>query len=155
MIQPNLIPVHYPGQKEDEFNYFQAEDWVCEWMNLDGNRFQIFIPKGEYSDGVSIPRPFWSLSGIERDGLERAGAWLHDYLYNHSGIVKNLWRKNPESGKWEESTKRFNKEDSDYAIFYVLRNTPGVSLSRANLIYKMVSRYGKGKWDKHCKKNGL
>lgn len=53
-------------------------------MELDGNAEVFFITEGFSYDGASVPRGFRWL--IERDGLHRESALLHDYLYENKGF---------------------------------------------------------------------
>lgn len=39
-------------------------------------------------DGVSIPRPLWSIVGTELGGRCRLAGLVHDYLYQHCGVVR-------------------------------------------------------------------
>jgi hypothetical protein len=50
---------------------------------------EICVPMGFVFDGASIPRFLWTLSGLTPDGLHRAAALIHDYLYHHKGKIPN------------------------------------------------------------------
>lgn len=51
----------------------------------------IHVPAGFEHDGASVPRVVWTLSGLVPDGLIRAAALAHDYVYR--GNVRSLTRR--------------------------------------------------------------
>ena len=50
------------------------------------NDFSITVPDKFRSDGASVPQWAWSISGLSRDGMHRAAAHAHDYIYEKKGI---------------------------------------------------------------------
>ncbi len=46
----------------------------------DGQNY-IFIKEGFIHDGASVPRFAWTISGVTPDGMMRAAALVHDFVY--------------------------------------------------------------------------
>jgi hypothetical protein len=53
----------------------------------------IYVPQGFHSDGLSAPRATWTIIGMPPDGLYRAAACIHDFLYATGGGEQNFTRK--------------------------------------------------------------
>lgn len=53
----------------------------------------IIIPKGFVTDFASIPKAVQMMPGFEVNGLSRAPAVLHDFLYQRRGVFENMGRK--------------------------------------------------------------
>ena len=49
------------------------------------------IPHGFTWDGASVPRVFWSISGIRPGGRYLAGSSIHDAFYRHGGQLPAPW----------------------------------------------------------------
>jgi hypothetical protein len=129
MRQPDVRPV--PVAEDNGFAYYlcQAFDVSFKYGG-DAVRFQ--IPDGFVFDGTSVPRAAWTLSGIERDGLERRAALIHDWLYAHQGKVPG-------------NDRAFTREGCDL-IFYEHLLASGVSKSRAIIMHKFVRMFGGAAW---------
>lgn len=83
MKQPNITPIKESGQL-----YVLAEEYKIDIRRFGGLK-NLRIPKGFRYDGASVPRWLWSLSGLSRDGIHRAAALVHDYLYENKGFQEN------------------------------------------------------------------
>ena len=79
--QPVNVPILL---NSGEPGYKLVEKYTYIWK-AKGTTWQIIIPKGYKSDGASAPRLAWTLSGLTPDGLIRAAALVHDFIYDHSG----------------------------------------------------------------------
>lgn len=105
--QPDMRPVSDDGKL-----YRLYKDFTLEGVT---------VPEGYRSDGASVPRYLWFI--MPRDGLHRAAALIHDYLYEvegHEGI----------------SRKRSDRLFLDSMLWY------GVSRWRAHLAYCSVRLFG-------------
>jgi hypothetical protein len=60
--------------------YQLQEDYTVK-VHQKGKEISITVPKGYITDLASIPRIVWTLSGLTPDGLYRAAALVHDYIY--------------------------------------------------------------------------
>lgn len=76
--QPLMVPI---GPVEYEL----VEEYTYYWMDAKGRINRIVVPKGTKTDGASVPQFAWSISGIRPDGLIRAAALIHDWIYNNRG----------------------------------------------------------------------
>jgi len=104
---------------------------------IEGSRrvsFQIIVPLGFQWDGASVPRFLWSLSGIRPDGLVRAAALVHDYLY-----------RKPKSGNVGGSYKIFTRKEADVLFRDMIREAGG-SWWTASKAYWAVRAFGWMAW---------
>jgi len=74
--QPDARPI--AGGRYRLHGEYGYEAWIAGGAPLD---FVVMIPDGFIWDGASVPRLLWTLSGIRPDGLARAAALVHDYIY--------------------------------------------------------------------------
>lgn len=115
IVQPNILPV--PGEA-----YQLAEAWgVAVWP------YHVYVPRGFVSDGASVPRFLWAL--IPPDGLHRAAALAHDWLYATHGA------------------QRFTRAEAD-AFFRLLLVAAGVSRAKAALMWLAVRAFGWLAWSR-------
>jgi len=91
----------------------------------------IVVPKGFIYDGASIPRWLWSLVGLRPDGLIRAAATVHDWIYEKGGDIG--------------AHKAFTRAESD-AIFRDLMEKAGISKIRCDLAHWAVRNFGGSHW---------
>lgn len=125
ITQPVLIPIQYHGEEQ----YQNIE----EWSFTEGGIKHI-VPKGLVVDGASVPRACWWF--MPPDGLHRAAAFAHDWLY----ILKGL----PPEGQ------RMTRHECDIA-FYDLMVDAGVSTKRAGTAYRGVRLGGWVVWNRPAK----
>lgn len=155
--QPLMIPI-------SARKYELVEDYECYW-NDGGVVHRLRIPKGNVSDGASIPRMFWGLIGLRPDGLIRAGALIHDYLYAYKGVLptgvhgtyegdfqdfmKDYWRPKkagmPVMAAFEHNSTRFTRKDADH-ILKQLATDADMKRVRVWIIYIAVRIGGYLSW---------
>lgn len=137
MLQPSIIPIN---DKEYELEKEYAYEFV-----LNNATFRISVPKGFIYDGASVPRILWTLTGILPDGLIRAGALLHDYIYHHQGILP-AWRLmiHTENG-WQKSTLELTRPIADN-IFLEAMIKAGVRSTKAHVAWAGVRVGGWVAW---------
>lgn len=137
LTQPNLLPTAWR-------QYTLAEDWWVEWR---GRRF--WLPVGFQSDGASVPRWAWSLSGLRPDGLIRAAALVHDALYRYGGDLPESWMT------WELRAREIDisrplpkplKRKQADTVFYDLMRRAGIGRYRAWVAYRAVRMAGWASW---------
>lgn len=145
IYQPSLKPVR-AGISANAFNYKQVGRWSFQF-EIDKVKYRGSVPSGWISDGTSIPQAVWSISGITRDGLERASAWGHDWQYSHVGrVVLEYYNKSA----WVHVDRILSREEADN-IFYQGLLKSGVDEKRAKLMFDMVRKFGGHVWDRHLK----
>lgn len=118
--QPALIPVLYEQREQ----YQNAQAW-----SFDVNGREEMVPAGLIVDGASVPRIAWTF--MPPDGLHRAGALAHDWIYLNKG--------------WMPSGTRFTRAEADH-VFYNFMRRAGVGPWRAGLAYDAVRLGGWHAW---------
>lgn len=77
-------------------------------------RNRITIPAGFRYDGASVPRVFWTLTGINPDGPQRAAALIHDMIYVQKGdLPEGMQEQEIEPGSWKPTYGNWTRYDSD------------------------------------------
>jgi hypothetical protein len=118
--------------------------YFYEWEK-DGIRRRLRIAAGFEYDGASVPRPLWTLTGIERDGLQRAAALVHDVFYRSGGslgewIAQEVWSEGRQ--EWEsEMDARWTRAQVD-ALFCRMLREAGVSMLKRRVMYRGVRGFG-------------
>jgi hypothetical protein len=74
--QPNIKPIFCTDRQLSGQCYELQHPYYFET-----DREKHIIPSGFIYDGASIPRLVWGPLGVTPDGLHRAAALIHDYLY--------------------------------------------------------------------------
>lgn len=136
MEQPIIIPINAS-------QYRLLADYRYEWDGPRG-RHLIVVPSGAVTDGASVPRILWSLTGITPDGLHRPAAIVHDWLYDHAGRIETLIRADG-SDQWNPSSVPWSRYDADRIFARILREV-GVSRIRRRLMYRGVRVGGWWPW---------
>jgi hypothetical protein len=132
------------------WQYRLHSPYFYEWEK-DGVRRRLRIAAGFEYDGASVPRPLWSLTGIERDGLQRAAALVHDVWYRCEGIpgdwiMQDVWSEGQQ--EWEtEPGVRWNREQVD-ALFCRMLREAGISMLKRRMMYRGVRAFGWVFWKK-------
>ena len=124
LMQPDARPI--AGDKyrlQDDYTYTPPSQM-----------FSITVPRGFGWDGASVPRFLWTLSGIRPDGLVRAAALVHDYLYRHRGKVPGCYR-------------HFSRKRADL-LFHRMILDAGESKLTAYRAYWAVRLFGWLAWNK-------
>lgn len=117
--------------------------YCYEWEK-DGVKRRLKIAAGFEYDGASAPRFLWTLTGIERDGLQRAAALVHDVLYRLGGALpdgmQEVWSDVAQA--WlPVSDARWTREDTDQLFCRMLREA-GVSVLKRRMMYRGVRSFG-------------
>jgi hypothetical protein len=103
-------------------------------------RWNLVIPKGFEWDGASVPRFLWSLSGIRPDGLLRAAALVHDYIYRSKGRGVGWDRETGNPLGW-----LFTRKEAD-VLFYDMIREAGGGWWTAIRAYRAVRMFGWLAW---------
>lgn len=137
-------PINYPVS---ERGYKLYEPYTYIWAH-NGIRYKITVPKGFEYDGASVPRICWSLTGIRPDGLIRAAATIHDFLYEHQGQLPAesfLSTTKFMGSEMKPVNKTWSRKQSDQLFARLLREK-GVSKIRRRLAYIAVRVFGGFAW---------
>lgn len=139
--QPLILPVA-------ERLYELVADWEYSWFDdLHREWRRIAIKAGYRFDGASVPRFFWTLTGLTPDGLIRAAALPHDLIYEHKGIMpagsyQYSSRLNGED-PWRDTNTRISRREADQLFLQIMKET-GMSSIRRKIAFIGV-RVGGGK----------
>lgn len=136
--QPYIVPI---GRD----NYRLNREYLAEVTDPDtGHQIVIAVPKGFEYDGATAPDMAGVLFKIRRDGLNRAGALVHDWLYHNKGKVTIYLTSLTNADQADQNytvtgpVKRFfNRKETD-KIFYQLLIKAGVPRKSARLQYTYV-----------------
>ena len=147
--QPIIVPIA-------EGLYRVVDDYYYEWQIEHSDRRigattfthqRLCVPTGFVSDGASVPRLLWTLTGLTPDGLIRAAALLHDYIYRHKGrLPAGAYQHfDKESGAWRDLDAVWSRRATDRLFARVMREA-GVSKIKRRLAYLGVRVGGRFSW---------
>lgn len=140
--QPLLVPIRAPG---DDPLYRVVQPWRYQW-ELPGRAVQrLIIPRDFEVDGASVPRLLWTLTGITPDGLHRAAALAHDFLYRYAGHLPAGGHQVRLPGGWVDAGHLWTREEADRLFARILREC-GVGRFRRRLMYLGVRLGGWRAW---------
>ncbi len=135
--QPLIVPIA-------EDLYRLVETYSYEWDNA-GIRNRLTIPAGFEFDGASAPRIIWTLTGIIPDGLIRAAALVHDFIYRHGGRLPAGVHQVLVNGEWVDARGRWTRGQAD-KMFARLMREAGYSKTRRRAAYLGVRLFGWASW---------
>lgn len=121
--QPDVRPI---GNRK----YLLMEDYTITWWE-DGTRFRIVIPREFITDLASVPRLLWTLSNLTPDGLIRAGALVHDWIYAQRGQLTYGLYQVKVGSLWVPCSLPFSRSRAD-ALFQAI-NTKA-EMTRKNVV---------------------
>lgn len=124
-IQPDVRP-----RRCDGVCYQLFQDWKFKFEGV-----ETVIPKRFKYDGATVPRWLWSITGFRPDGIGRAAALEHDWLYRDKKIVSMGGGVHIYSRR--SADKHFEKRLIEY----------GYSWAEAKAQYLAVRWFGKKYWD--------
>lgn len=137
--QPLIVPI-----SKDRFKL--TADYYFRWSSEKGNHVLV-IPAGFESDGASIPRPLWSLVGMYPDGLIRAAALVHDFIYQHGGYIPmNNHQLSKSKFIWNSCRLVVTRKQADQ-LFRHIMELSGIKSWRCTLAYHAVRLFGRGNWN--------
>ncbi len=143
MRQPLNTPVMLKGGNE---GYKLVEAYPYSWVHTDKVQRVITVPEGFLYDGASVPRLVWSLSGITPDGLIRAAALVHDFIYRHEGrLPRNSYGVLLNDRYVDYSDHRWQRVDADRLFARIMREA-GVPTLKRRAAYLGVRAGGWASW---------
>lgn len=140
--QPSIIPISDSGSE----TYELAADYTYTWR-AEGKRWRIIIKAGFRTDAASVPWIATVLTGITPDGLHRAGALVHDFLYRHGGRLPHgsFCSLNVANGHWVPVAHAWTRQQADKMFANMLQEA-GVSKFRRRMMYRAVRAFGWRSW---------
>lgn len=143
--QPHNTPI-------DSKRYKLVEVYKYTTNIYQGVPYKIVVPKDFIYDGASIPRILWSLSGIRPDGLIRAAALVHDFLYRYRGRLPKGHSYYWDIETWRDSNSGYSRSESD-KVFLELMGRAKISKVKRYLAYYAVRLFGRFSWKEDNKDN--
>lgn len=138
-------PLHQPANRPlDDREYRNLGAYQYEW-EAEGARWRLLVPDGFVYDLASVPRIFWSLLGIRPDGLHRAAALVHDWIYAHQGRLPNGSYSRWNGRAWEDAELVWTRRNADRLFARLLREGR-VKRWRRRLMFKAVHWFGGRAW---------
>jgi len=136
--QPVNVPI-------SDRRYQLVAPYFYEWEHKN-KTYRLEVPAGFVYDGASVPRIVWTISGLRPDGLIRAAATVHDFMYHHKGclpfgsvrLLENPYSQQVMDMAW--SRKQADK------LFARMMREAGVSKYRRRLAYLAVRAFGRIWW---------
>lgn len=142
MRQPLNEPVLLENGQE---GYKLDENYPYSWYTKGLQRI-ITVPEGFLYDGASVPRIVWTLSGVLPDGLIRAAALVHDFIYRNKGkLPKNSYGSIIEGVYVDFSAHHWKRKDADKLFARIMRES-GVSVIKRRAAYLAVRSFGWISW---------
>ena len=140
--QPNIAPI-------STSMYILVNTWTYSWSSKDVYS-SITIPEGFVYDGASIPKIFWSIIGLAPDGIHRAAAIVHDWIYTFKGnlppgSVKRKIILNDGDVKYLNTIDVWTQKDCDKFFKKMLLQTP-LPRWKVKLMFTAVRMFGWTKW---------
>lgn len=145
--QPDIRPY-------TEKYYRLHADYIYEWKyntkDREGNpitiQSRITAWKDFVYDGASVPRFLWTLTGYRPDGLHRAAALIHDWIYVHKGILpKGSHQYQDSDGTWRDTYAKWSRKDADRIFGRILKES-GVRKRKRKLMVRAVMWFGGTRW---------
>lgn len=101
----------------------------------------IHVPEGFKTDLLSAPRITWSVIGLSPDGLYRAAAVIHDFLYTNQGAYAGI---------------TYTRKQCDQLLLEIMSRVKGddgkgIPAIQRKLAYFAVRLFGGTHWNKTLK----
>lgn len=145
--QPKNMPIDgRPWGLKRSRTYILIEDYIYQWT-YKRVEYRIKVPMGFLYDGASVPRGTWTISGLRPDGLIRAAATVHDFLYEFQGkLPRGCYQKFEHDVGWVSLRHEWTREACD-KIFGRLMRDAGMPRRRRRMAYRAVDWFGKKAWN--------
>ena len=124
--------------------YVLLESFTYKWTGAGFGR-KIVVPKGFVFDLASVPRIFWTPTGISPDRLRWTAPLIHDFLYEYKGKLpagSYLWLPR---GKWEKDKTQWTRKNADRLFCRIMRED-GISRFKRRMAYRAVRLGGWIAW---------
>lgn len=131
LIQVKTLP-HADIIPENEQGDYRLADFYQFTLRLDGRLYLFTINQGFIYDGASVPR--WARWLIERDGVHREAALIHDWLYECEGTAY-----------LDEEMFHYTRKDADQ-IFRECLKFKSLASWKVFLMYNAVRIGGRFVW---------
>ena len=93
----------------------------------------LVVPRGYLSDLASIPKFAWSIFMASDDPRIELGAWVHDWLYQHQGVVSLE----------DERTTRLSRKDCDAILAHEAMPELSANAFQCAAVYRALRAFGR------------
>ena len=151
--QPNIEPISVTdierklyGIDRDEA-YRLEEQFEHVFLDATNTYKRIIVPAGLIYDGASVPRGTWTVSGILPDGLIRAAALVHDYIYINGGAMPagTYQTHLGHSGEWIPCRAPIKRGVAD-SLFCEIMKLAGMPSWKVRVSWVAVRSFGWASW---------
>jgi len=125
--------------------YVLLEDFTYEWNAEDFDR-KLFIEKGFVFDLASVPRIFWTPTGITPDRLRWTAPLCHDFPYHHKGKLPPGSYFKKINGKWVEDRTKWTRKSADRLFCRIMREDE-IQRWKRRMAYRAVRIGGYIAWN--------
>jgi|GEM_PF-544550 len=144
MTPPRL---HQPAITPISDRYYRLVDSYEYAWTFEDKRRRIVVPKGSVNDGASVPWFLWTLSRLRPDGLVRAAALIHDWIYRHTGkLPPESCQEETSPGVWTDIETPWVRRDTDRLFSRMLREA-GVHKLKRRMAFRAVHWFGSLSWE--------
>jgi len=126
-------------------SYVLLENFTYKWkVNIFDRK--LVVPKGFVFDLASVPRIFWTPTGISPDRLRWTAPLIHDFLYEYQGrLPAGSYFMKTYKKVWEEDKTQWTRKNAD-RIFCRLMREDGISRFNRRMAYRAVRLGGYIAW---------
>lgn len=126
--QPDLEPI---GYADDGHPLYRVRvNYIYQWTAPDGKERRLIVPYGFRCDGASVPKCLWHF--MLPDGLHRAAALIHDFLYDYRGQIPVGSYQRLDAGKWVVIDAPWKRVHADKMFARILRESNVPKFQRRN-----------------------
>ena len=136
-----------PDSRPISMGLYRLEQDYCYCWMVEEIQNRIRIPQGYTYDAASVPRIVWTLSGVTPDGLIRAAALVHDFIYGYAGrLPEGSHEYKRDDSTWTPVLGRWRRREVDRLFARMMREA-GVPRVRRRLAYGAARLFGAFSWD--------
>ena len=142
LIQPKV-------QVQDDGKYLLLEDYVHTRKTLPWSSslksWEVTIPKGFTWDVASVPRIFWSVSGVRPGGRFLAGSLIHDAFYRNGGVLPGGWCRGLEDDERRDYLVSWTRKEADLLFRWMMKES-GIKWVQYHRAHWAVRAFGFFAW---------
>lgn len=148
--QPANRPIGKRKYRLTEDFFYTLPKWLEAELKLTTETIAPFfsVLEGSVNDGASVNRIAWTTTGIRPDGLIRAAALVHDFLYIQKGVVTDIPAINRIALIGSHASRITLTRKQVDRLFYHMMIESGMGKVKAKLAYFGVRWFAKlgGRW---------
>jgi len=115
-----------------------------QWTESSGT-YLITVPSWYVTDGASVPRVCWTLTGLLPTGVHFGAAVVHDYLYQRRGLLTDYELVMWNGDTWSQCYRHFSRDNCDN-LFKRIMQDAGETPWKATAMFWAVRLFGGAAW---------